>query len=270
METKQLLARAVNILMSETYYNKNHKERIHWNMHTTTFNVSEIAQNTNRLYRSQNFGDPDYPDTVMDLFINIYDEKGEELTLEFTKHVLKNELNLDDLEVINKDRKLFYELNLIDDDLELIELSKDKIININNYPDDFYEELQIEINKAYNYGIYSSVFVLVRKFLENLLIDLLRKKYGMQNVDLFFDSSQNRFHNFSILIEKLEENISDFRPIEPAINSELIDEIDKFREKGNSSAHSITLNIKKENLDEEVEDLEHIIKVLIRGLNNLG
>ena len=256
--------------MAENYYNKDYNEKIHWNIHTQAFGVAEIAKNTHRLYRSQNFGDPDYPDTVMDLFMNIYDEKGEKLALEFTKHVLKNELKLNDHEVINKDRELFYELNLIDDDLELIEFPKEKIININNYSDDFYKDLQVEINKAYNYGLYSSVFVLIRKVLENLLIDLLRKKYGMANVKLFFDSSQNRFHNFSVLIEKLGERISDFRPVEPAINSELIDEIDKFRQKGNSSAHSITLKIKKEKLDEDIGDLEHTIKVLIRGINNLS
>jgi len=270
LETRQLLARAVNLLMKETYYNDNYNERISWNMHTQAFGVPEIAHNTSRLYRSQNFGDPDYPDTVMNLFINIFVEKGEELALNFAKHVLKNELNLRDEEVINKDRELFDELNLVSDNLEIVEYSSTKILNVGNYSDDFYEDLQGEINKAYNYGLYSSVFVLVRKLLENLVIDLLRKKYGLENVDLFFNPSKNRFHNFSTLIEILEEKQLDFRPAEPAINSDLIETINDFRQKGNSSAHSITLNIKKEDLDEKIEDLEHTIKILVRGLNNLG
>ncbi|OEG62159.1 hypothetical protein SAMN04515654_1156 [Halanaerobium congolense] len=270
METRQLLARAVNLLMKETYYNDEYNEQISWNMHTQAFGVAEIAQNTRRLYRSQNFGDSDYPDIVMDLFINIFVDKGEEVAIDFTKHVLKNELNLRDEEIINKDRDLFHELNLISDDLEIIEYSSTKILNVGNYPDDFYEDLQAEINKAYNYRLYSSVFVLVRKLFENLVIDLLRKKYGMENVDLFFNPSKNRFYNFSNLIENLEEKQLDFRPAEPAINSKLIETINDFRQKGNSSAHSITLNIKKEDLDEEIDGLEHTIKILVRGLNNLG
>lgn len=270
METRKLLARAVNLLMKETYYNDNYNERISWNMHTQAFGVPEIPHNTSRLYRSQNFGDPDYPDTVMNLFINILVEKGEELALDFTKHVLKNELNLRDEEIINNDRELFYELNLISDNLEIFEHFNAKLLNVGNYSDDFYEDLQTEINKAYNYGLYSSVFVLVRKLFENLVIDLLRKKYGMENIDLFFNPSKNRFHNFSTLIENLEEKQLDFRPAEPEINSDLIETINNFRQKGNSSAHSITLNIKKEDLDEEINDLEHTIKILVRGLNNLG
>lgn len=256
--------------MKETYFNEGYNEMIPWDMHTQIFGVAEIAQNTNRLYKSQKFRDSDYPGKVMDLFNNILFKKGEEIAVDFTKHVLKNELNLSDSEIINNDRELFYELNLINDESELIELSTEKTININNYPDDFYEDLQAEINKAYNYGLYSSVFVLVRKFLENLLIDLLRKKYRSQDVGLFFDTSQNRFHNFSILIENLKEKQLDFRPIEPAINSDLIEIINDFRQKGNSSAHSITLNIQKEDLDREIEDLEHTIKILVRGLNNIG
>jgi hypothetical protein len=256
--------------MKETYYNENYNEQISWNVHTQAFGVAEIAQNTRRLYKSQKYGDSDYPNIVMDLFINILGEKGEELAVNFTKHVLKIELNLNNPEIINKDRELFYELNLINDESEIIELSTEKIININNYPDDFYEDLQAEINKAYNYGLYSSVFVLVRKFLENLLIDLLKKKHGMENIDLFFNTATNRFHNFNILIENLKEKQLDFRPIEPAINSDLIERINDFRQKGNSSAHSITLNIQKEDLDREIEDLEHTIKILVRGLNNIG
>lgn len=205
METRQLLARAVNLLMKETYYNDNYNERISWNMHTQAFDVPEIAHNTSRLYRSQNFGDPDYPDTVMNLFINILVEKGEELAVSFTKHVLKNELNLKYEEIINKDRELFHELNLISDNLEIIEYFSTKILNISIYTDDFYKDLQAEINKAYNYGLYSSVFVLVRKLFENLVIDLLREKYGMENIDLFFNFSKSRFHNFNILIETLVE-----------------------------------------------------------------
>jgi len=44
------------------------------------------------------------------------------------------------------------------------------------FSDEFYKILVQNINLAYRYGLYTAAMVLIRKILENLLIDILRKK----------------------------------------------------------------------------------------------
>ncbi|MFW6016319.1 MAG: hypothetical protein ACOCRK_07755 [bacterium] len=272
MNIEQIIGRTVKILIDSTWYNQDYKGELNWEMYAQSFGFREIAQRTYRLYRSQHFGDPDYPSCVLDLFNNILSERNEEITLRFATYVLKSELNMEDPEVIKKDPELFQELGLLEEDeiLEATFIAKEKILDINNLPDYFYEELQEQINKAYIYGLYSAVLIFARKFLENLIIDILRKKYGMENIEMFYNPSQGRFWNFNTLINNLESKLADFRPIESSININLVDDINVYRQKGNASAHSITLNIDKEDIDSDLNELEYIIKVLVRCLNNIS
>jgi len=45
--------------------------------------------------------------------------------------------------------------------------------------------------------------------------------------------------------------------------------IDEFREQGNSSAHTIELNFKKNDLEQDSQDIEYIIKVLVKVLDSI-
>ena len=59
--TKALLARAAKFITgiaSDT----------NWRLYSTMFDVDDIAEGITRLYRSQGFGDPDYPGCVHRLF----------------------------------------------------------------------------------------------------------------------------------------------------------------------------------------------------------
>ena len=269
---EQLLARAVNLLLKYTWENPNYNGVVNWELYVQIFDIKDLASGINRFYRSQRFGDEDYPYCLQQFFNAIYIKKGENLAMDFVAYVLKNELDLTDQEVINKDPDLIKELEFLNerDLLEVISSENNQILDVNNFPDDFYEELLHEINKSYLYGIYSVVFILARKFLENLIIDILRKKYGMVNIDLFYNTNYRQFHSFNVLIDEFENRLSDFRPIEPGINLDLIDKLNHFREKGNSNAHSITVNISEEEIDQDISELEHTIKVLVRCLNNIN
>lgn len=272
LQINQLLARAADLLITHIWKNTDCSDMVEWRIHAEIFDIRAIADSIRRLYESQKFGDPDYPQCVLKFFKKVAEEKNEELALDFVRHVLSKELDLSNEEIINSDPDLLAELELLDENAELPNInsfSYQKVLDVNNLPDDFYIELQEQINKVFISEIYPAVRVLARKMLENLLIDILRKKYSMKNIDIFYNPAQNRFQSFSILIENLEDNLSDFQPIEPAINKEFVNKIDDFREKGNASAHSITLDIKKEELEKELEELEYIIKVFVRALNNL-
>ncbi|MBT7102466.1 hypothetical protein HN935_03050, partial [archaeon] len=57
------------------------------------------------------------------------------------------------------------------------------------FEDIFYKNLSNEINKCYKIGSHTSVFVLSRKLIENLLIDTLRKKYPINennNIEIYY------------------------------------------------------------------------------------
>ncbi len=90
--------------------------------------------------------------------------------------------------------------------LPKIGVSFTKYLDISDVPDPFYRDLIDLINKCYSYGIYPAVLVFSRKLLENLLVDILRKKYGMQNVELFFDTKRRRFRSFNELLKNFEES----------------------------------------------------------------
>ena len=59
-------------------------------------------------------------------------------------------------------------------------LESEKLILVPNYPDIFYKKLIEEINFQYITKHSMSLSVLMRKLFENLIIDILRKKYGTQ------------------------------------------------------------------------------------------
>lgn len=78
------------------------------------------------------------------------------------------------------------------------------------FSDDYYSDLVIEINRGYGYGLYTSALVLTRKLFENLLIDLLRTRYKIDNMEFYYNKKKGMFHNLSTLVGNLRKNCSDF------------------------------------------------------------
>jgi hypothetical protein len=145
----------------------------------------------------------------------------------------------------------------------------ENFIDISQYPDDFYKGLIDEINCLYSEKHLISLPVLVRKLLENLIIDILRKKYNTSELNLYYDPSRYRFQDFSTLIKNLELKLYDFQSITPNFNKEFLKNINEFREKGNSSAHSIDVYLNKDDFSSKKDDLNYIIKLLFRVYNNV-
>ena len=57
--------------------------------------------------------------------------------------------------------------------------------------------------------------------------------------------------------------------ISPAFNADFLRKVNKFREQGNSSAHTIELNLDKEELEKDAKDLEYTIKLLVKVSNSI-
>lgn len=148
----------------------------------------------------------------------------------------------------------------IKDDGQTFRLTQDNLITT-NFGDLFYNKLKDEINLGYKFGLYSSVTVLSRKLVENLLIDILKKRFPPNeegNLELYYDTKRNRFHDFALLLDNLERMKNKFRPDEHAI-SKFILLAEPFRMSANSNAHSII----------EVTDKEKIIEYKIPDMIGL-
>jgi hypothetical protein len=143
-------------------------------------------------------------------------------------------------------------------------------LEIKPIPDKFYESLVHNINESYRFGIYVATLILVRKLVENLLIDILRKKYTLKRLELFFDKSHGRFLGLSELISSFEGRSKDFKPIEPDLR-DLVQRLRDLREEGNTATHSMQaeIGVRKEDLDKMREDTYYVASCLVRIYTNI-
>lgn len=131
-----------------------------------------------------------------------------------------------------------------------------------------YEKLKIEINNCYSYGFFTAALVLSRKLVENLLIDILRKKYPPKNggLEIYYIKEKGRFKDLSTLISVLEDKKLEFEPDKKVVN-DILNLIKQLRETANASAHSIFYTdketIKNLGIPELVEKLQYINNRLI-------
>ncbi len=146
-------------------------------------------------------------------------------------------------------------------------LTRSNLIDI-KFEDFFYNKLTEEINKCYKLGAYTGSFVLARKLIENLLIDLLRRKYppNIQNLEIYFRPKDNRFHDLTILLKNLEDRKEEFS-IDKEIIEEFLTLIKQFRPKANDNTHSIIIWGEKDSLDKL--QIERMAGLLTRLLNNI-
>ncbi len=97
-----------------------------------------------------------------------------------------------------------------------------------------------EINRAYTFKCYTSAFILCRKVVENLLIDILRERFPettRENRELYYDTSQNRFKDFNIILKNFRNKSGEF-----GTNKKLVERIaelsEGLKDKANDKAHS--------------------------------
>jgi len=261
---KAIIAQTVDILSSEECWNG-----VDWRITLEMFMFGHLLDKVPRLLRSQFFHDDDYPNNVLRTLKYAYEENPQ-IAMQMIRYILEKLRDQLGESIFTRYPlvKAFLERN--ESELPVIfPTTETKYLDVSNVPDPFYRDLIDLINKCYSYGIYPAVLVFSRKLLENLLVDILRRKYGMQNVELFFDAKRRRFRSFNELLKNFEEGLDDFKVIMPHLNRDFIRKINTFREAGNSSAHTLELNIQKSWLDENRDELEYVVKTLIRLYNNI-
>ena len=109
------------------------------------------------------------------------------------------------------------------------------------------------------------MYVLIRKLLENLVLDCLRKNYTEQHLDKFFDENIRQFLPFEYLKKNLNEMKEDsiFRQKVGTFDQKFIDILDIFKDSGNIHGHSL-FSINHQIIVEENKDaLNILIKRLV-------
>jgi len=146
---------------------------------------------------------------------------------------------------------------------------KEKQLNIIEYEtNDYFKKGHIEeINKAYSNGCYTSVHILARKIIENLIREILSKKFPptkKANKELYFDISQKRFKDFGVILRNLYDKRNDFEPDKIKIVQRLYQKTKGFKDDSNDATHSWyhLINKKKEIDDLNIQLIIELIKKL--------
>lgn len=145
--------------------------------------------------------------------------------------------------------------------------AKPKII-IKYETSDFFMQGHItEINKAYTAGCYTSVHILTRKIVENLVREILVRQFpstDFNNKELYYDTQQRRFKDFSILLKNLFDKRHSFEPSKIKAIERLYDKTKKFKDEANDSTHSWYHLIKsKAEIDAlEIQTIFELIKAI--------
>lgn len=124
------------------------------------------------------------------------------------------------------------------------------------YPQSFYSILEQEINDCYEKNYPNACFFLCRKMIENLVFNILEKKYP-QDEPLWYSSATRSHNKLSLLISNLYSKKSDFKLNVQTYIEKFNALVGTFRKESNSKAHNIFeyLNDKSELGKFKINDL---------------
>jgi hypothetical protein len=143
-------------------------------------------------------------------------------------------------------------------------LKFDKIIEESNVTDNTYEEVIAEINGTYKDNYFTSMYIMVRKMLENLIYDCLKAFYRTHDIEKYFDTNNYKHQGYGTLIDNFNQMIKEtrFKTDVGDIGQQFIDLLKEFQEKGNRNAHSL-FNLPHQDFIEERRDkINNLIKKL--------
>jgi len=110
------------------------------------------------------------------------------------------------------------------------------IINYDS-EDYFVKEHIKELSRAYYSKCFTSVFILFRKIIENLIIDILKSKFP-NKFDLIYNSALHRYHDFSVVLENLYKERNAFTHDGKTVIERLSQLVNPFKKDANDKTHS--------------------------------
>jgi len=149
--------------------------------------------------------------------------------------------------------------------------TKEKILNVLVYDTDdpFIKGHITEVNRAFTYSCFTSVNILARKVIENLIIDILIAKYpssSKENKEKYYDTAKRRNKDFSVILQNLYDSRHDFEPKKVRMIQRLHSKAKAFKDEANNKAHSWYYLVKRR---KEIEDIEIQFMIdLIKGIQS--
>jgi len=146
-------------------------------------------------------------------------------------------------------------------------LNSKKYLDVKNSPDVFYDNLLVEINKAYNNDMALTLLILLRKLFETGIIDIIWKKY--KSDDLYL-TKKGAFVQFSTVLEDLKKQtkFGDFGHFKDDL-LEVTAFVDDIRKKGNQSAHRLTFQTSISEMEGIQKEVKRTTDILFRILANV-
>lgn len=129
--------------------------------------------------------------------------------------------------------------------------------------DKVYSLLIDEINTCFEYEAYSSARVMLRKLVENLVIDILRFKYEpMKQHEMYFNDGSKHFLPLKFLIQNFEQISGDY--VKYGFTKNHLASIKGLRRKGNESAHSVVDFVTKKKMESIKKNANTAVIMLLR------
>jgi len=146
---------------------------------------------------------------------------------------------------------------------------RNKFINFKDkYPEVFYNPLENEINRAYNNpDLPNAVLILSRKLMENLLFNILEKKYPKSRT-LWWQESPPRPLDFSVLLNNLVDNKGNFETDEQELIGKFNMLVKPFIKTANQKTHRIMDYLEKRS-ELKMFKIPEIVQILIKLYNKI-
>jgi hypothetical protein len=144
-----------------------------------------------------------------------------------------------------------------------------KLILIFATTDRFVERHIEEINATYNAHCYTATFMLSRKVIENLIIEILKKQFP-NNTDkaLYEDAKSHRFLDFSVVLDNLYKKRTTFSTTAKAAIERLNQNVKPFKKDANDKAHSLFHVASKSEIDgANVQEIFDLLSKIVKEVS---
>lgn len=240
--------------------------RDEWQTVVKEFGASNITSDVKRFYRSKYFGDPDEAERT-EQFLNKIRVEDEQTALRLMKRAYDMAGGAEEDELDKYPSLTALEQDDIDtgsfDNFD-VPTRVEPFLDIENVPGTYYPDLIKNINRTYRMGVYDATLVLTRKLLENLLIDVLRRKYETERLELYYDTESRRFKPLYQLVTNLENNLDDFNHFSSELDKDFIDDLNSFRQTANRGAHSLEIDVQDDEVESYGKKATKVSRILFR------
>jgi hypothetical protein len=119
-----------------------------------------------------------------------------------------------------------------------------------------------ELTDAYFAGCYTAVFILFRKIVENLIIDIVKAKFPSR-IELAYSVGQRRYHDFSVVLQNLYNERNAFSHDGQKLIERLNTLVQPFKKEANDKTHSWFHIVKSPSEVDKDKELQPIIEALV-------